>query len=303
MHLHSIYPQLQIGEYKVTILPVGNLALDGGAMFGVVPKVLWEKLLPADGVNRIPLALNCLLIEYRDQKCLLDTGVGTKFSPKHLDMYGIQNVSPIQRFLSPLGIEPEAITTLFLTHLHFDHAGGATTCNQCGETIPTFTNADVYVHQGEWEDATHPNPKSRASYLSENFMPLYDAGKMRFLEGSQTELFPGLFLRMTGGHTRCHQTLILDTPDGGLIYWGDLIPTHHHLKIPYVMAYDLYPVESMKQKELLLKEAFEKQWWNIFEHDVDIAACQLDYNETKGYYYPKADRLITAPRLSPVSAS
>lgn len=281
------YPQFQIGEYKITVIPVGELALDGGAMFGVVPKVLWNKLLPADEANRIPLALNCLLIEYRDEICLLDTGVGTKFSPKHREMYGIQKECAMEILLEPLGITPDDITKLMFTHLHFDHAGGATRFDESGQVIPTFKNAQCLVHKGEWCDACNPSPKSKASYLQENFMPLLDTGKLAYLEGPQNEILPGLSLRVTGGHTESHQALVLDTPSGGFIYWGDLIPTSHHLKIPYVMAYDLYPVETMRVKTELLKEAHEKEWLNFFEHDLAMPACRLDYNEEKHIYVPQ----------------
>lgn len=289
-----IYPRFTIGDYTITVLPVGELALDGGAMFGVVPKVLWEKLIAPDERNRIPLALNCLLVERGDDKCLLDTGVGTKFSTKHRDMYGIQQAPPIETFLQPLGLCTGDITKLLLTHLHFDHAGGATRYNEAGEAVSTFKNAEVIVHRGEWYDATHPTPKSKASYLPENFQPLADSGKLTLIDGPTNEILPGLSLRVTGGHTEFHQALVLDTSGGGFIYWGDLIPTHHHLKVPYVMAYDLYPVDSMAMKEALLREAFEKQWLNVFEHDRDVAACRLDYNESKHHYAVGEDSPVTA---------
>ncbi len=290
----SPYPSFILGDYKITILNVGQLALDGGAMFGVVPKVLWEKLLPVDEKNRIPLGLNCLLIEYQDQKCLLDTGVGTKFSSKHQEMYGIQQSAPIEAYLEPLGLKPKDMTHLMLTHLHFDHAGGTTTFNEDGEVIPTFESAQTFIHTGEWHDAHHPSPKSKASYLKENFQPLKDTGKLTLLEGPSNEIFPGLTLRVTGGHTESHQILTLETTQGGLIYWGDIIPTHHHLKIPYVMGYDLYPVETMQIKEALLKEAFEKGWLNVFEHDIEVPACQLAYHEEKQYYHVADPSHLTA---------
>lgn len=285
------YPRFVIGDYRVTVMPVGQLALDGGAMFGVVPKVLWEKLTPPDERNRIALSLNCLLVEYGDEKCLLDTGVGTKFSPKYQDMYGITEAPPIEAFLKPMGLATQDITKVMFTHLHFDHAGGATRFNDSGEAVPTFENAEFIVHQGEWQDANHPTPKSKASYLPENIIPLSDSGRLILTEGPETEILPGLFLKTTGGHTASHQILVLDRPEGGFVYWGDLIPTHHHLKIPYVMAYDLYPVDSMARKEALLEEAFEKGWLNVFEHDLDVLASRLDYNDLKHYYTVK-DKVV-----------
>lgn len=272
-------PQFTIGDYRLTLLPVGRFALDGGAMFGLIPKPLWEKQIPADSLNRIPLALTCLLIEHGEEKCILDTGAGNKFSPKYREIYDIRAGATIDALLhEALGIRPEAITKLLFTHLHFDHAGGATRYDESGRLVSTFPNAETIAHAGEWEEATHPTLRSRASYLEENLLPLRESGKLRLLEGSENEILPGLFLRVTGGHTKYHQVLLLDTPEGGFIYWGDLIPTRHHLKIPYVMAYDLYPVETMAMKEALLHEAVEKNWISVFEHDPDLAACRLAYN-------------------------
>lgn len=287
------YQNFQIGDYKITIVPVGKFALDGGAMFGVVPKALWNKLLPCDPQNRVPLALNCLLIEYQNEKCLLDTGVGNKFSPKHREMYGIEAEYTIEDALGTLGVKTAEITKLLFTHLHFDHAGGATKFDATGKLVSTFENAEFIVHQGEWEDAIHPGPKSKASYLPENLQPLESSGRLKLLEGSKNEVLPGLSLQITGGHTRYHQVLILDSPEGGFIYWGDLIPTSHHLKIPYVMAYDLYPVETMQMKETLLQEAYTQNWINFFEHDLEVPACQLAFDSEKAFYYAKSDSVAT----------
>jgi glyoxylase-like metal-dependent hydrolase (beta-lactamase superfamily II) len=306
----GLYASWQLGPYTVMLINLGNFALDGGAMFGVVPKVLWEKLIPADERNRILMATNCLLIEGPDaqghpQVCFLDAGMGTKWSEKHRDMYGLQfepdchRVHDIETSLAAIGLAVEDVTQHWLTHLHFDHAGGATrrsqkpgaTCyNSVGDVVPTLPNATYWVHEGDWADAHNPNPKVRASYLPENFDPLEASGRLKLMTGGVTELLPGVSLRVTGGHIDYHQILVIEFSDpaqGGLIYWGDLIPTHHHLRLPYVPAYDLYPVDVMAAKERLLKEAYEKQWLNVFEHDTQRPYGVLGFDEGKRVFYIK----------------
>jgi len=285
--------RFQCGEYAITILDLGMLQLDGGAMFGVVPKALWSRMVEPDAANRIPLGLNCLLIEYRDEKMILDTGVGAKFPEKYLAMYGINAEAAagheghgartaLDIALSSLGLTTGDITKLLLTHLHFDHAGGATKRLESGELVPVFENARSYVHEGEWERAMAPHPRSKASYLQENFLPL--AQNIAFLKGVENEITPGLSFRVTGGHTVYHQVLILDIPEGGFIYWADLIPTRHHLRIPYVMGYDEYPLETMDAKKALLDEAFRKNWLHLFEHDPDYPICRLEAADKPGEY-------------------
>lgn len=289
------YTQLTLGAYRITVLPVGEFALDGGAMYGVVPKVLWEKIHPPDDQNRVPLALNCLLIETGDEKILLDTGCGTKFSPKHVAMYGIVGDCNIVHNLKALGLKPEDITQVWFTHLHFDHSGGATCYNDHGELAPTFPNATYKIHQGEWADAHAPSPKSKASYLMENFDPLREAGQLDLFDGPETELLPGLWLKTSGGHTAHHQLLVLDLPEGGLIYWGDICPTHHYIKIPYVMAYDLYPLDTMTVKQRWLMTAHDRGWYNVFEHDLNVPCCQVTLDTEKGVFTPIIPNLSKQP--------
>lgn len=284
------YLSCEIGPYRITLMNLGNFALDGGAMFGVVPKVIWNKLLPADELNRIPLATNCLLLEYEDELCFVDAGMGNKWSEKHRDMYGMvfdaAHAHDILHSLAAIGIEGRHITKHLLTHLHFDHAGGATRINASGELVPTFENAEYVVHRGDWVDAHDPTPKSKASYLKENFDPLEASGRLKLLDGDVNEILPGLSFRVTGGHIAHHQILVLDLPEleQGFVFWGDLVPMHHHLRIPYVPAYDLYPIEVMAVKERLLKEAYDKHWLNIFEHDTQYPWGELTWNAEKSIY-------------------
>lgn len=288
------YTQFKVGAYTITVVPLGQMSLDGGAMFGVVPKVLWNKLIEADDLNRIPLALNTLLIEYQPDEatepiyCFVDAGMGTKWSDKHKQMYAIQGNQCIAKALEPLGVKTSQIHKHLLTHLHFDHAGGATRFDENGVTVPTFENAHYYVHQGDWQDAHDPTPKSKASYLKENFDPLEATGRLVLLDGDENEILPGLSFRVTGGHIDYHQVLVLDVPEGGFIFWGDLVPTHHHLRIPYVAAYDLYPVDLMKIKKTLIEESYQKQWVNVFEHDLERPVGLLEYVAEKDTYLLKA---------------
>lgn len=275
--------QFSIGSYRITAFNMGYLALDGGAMFGVVPRTLWSKLTEPDAQNRINLATNCLLIETGDEKIMLDSGCGTKFSEKFKDIYGIQDTAgadpfdtPVDQALASVGLKSGDITKIIFTHLHFDHAGGATRPMPDGSVTPTFENAQYVIHQGEWEYGICPHERCKASYLKENLEPVLHSGKLQLLTGERNEIAPGLWQEVTGGHTPNHQALILDLPEGGFIFWGDLIPTRHHLKIPYVMGYDEYPVQTMAAKRALLKRAYEKNWISLFEHDPEMPACLLE---------------------------
>jgi glyoxylase-like metal-dependent hydrolase (beta-lactamase superfamily II) len=282
MPMKSPLLQLEIGPYRITVFNMGYLALDGGAMFGVVPRTLWSRLTEPDAQNRINLATNCLLIETGAEKIMLDAGCGTKFSEKYREIYGIRQEegedpydTPVDRALASVGLKSGDITQIIFTHLHFDHAGGATRPLADGTVAPTFENAQYVIHQGEWEYGICPHERCKASYLKENLEPVLQSGQLKLLTGERNEIAPGLWQEITGGHTPNHQALILDLPEGGFIFWGDLIPTRHHLKIPYVMGYDEYPLQTMEAKRRLLKRAYEKNWISLFEHDPDMPACRL----------------------------
>lgn len=281
-----------VGAYRLTVLPVGQFALDGGAMFGVVPKTLWARLTPADEKNRIRLAQNCLLIEYEGQRLLLDSGIGNKFNPKFTEIYGIEPGGGIVPALAQVGLTPQDIDTVMLTHLHFDHAGGLTYLDTDNQLCPTFERATHLIAKGEWAHAHHPNLRDKASYLPENLDPLRDLGGLTLFEDSEIEILPGLKLVLTGGHTDYHHLLMLDRPEGGMIYWGDIIPTQHHLGLPFVMGYDLYPLETMAVKAQYLKQAFDRGWTSVFEHDPDCMAASLTYDASKDRFIIKPDEGI-----------
>jgi glyoxylase-like metal-dependent hydrolase (beta-lactamase superfamily II) len=273
---------MKLGSYTVRLLDVGRFGLDGGAMFGVVPKPLWSKAYhPGDAVNRIPMATRLLLIEWENRRALVDTGNGSKLSPKLRDIYAIDTTFPsLEHALERAGIAPASITDVILTHLHFDHAGGATRL-EGSAAVPTFPNARYYVQADQLAWARNPTEKDRASFMPENYEPLVDAGLLDTLEGS-VHLTPELSLHPVFGHTQAMQMLLLQTEDGTLFYPADLLPTHAHIPVPYVMGYDNYPLTTIREKKHWLERAASENWIVVFEHDAFIAAGTVTKTE-KGY--------------------
>lgn len=243
----------------------GRILLDGGAMFGVVPKVLWEKSNPADERNRIRLGLHCLLIRGKDFLALVDTGVGDKGDESFADVYGLEESGVLRRALAAKGVAPEDVSHVINTHLHFDHCGGNTRL-EGGEAVPAFPKARYVVQRGEWEEACDPGARSRASYLKPDFLPLEAAGRLDLVEG-EVEILPGVRLIPTPGHTRHHQSLLIDSDRGPVFHSGDLIPTSSHIRLPWIMSYDLYPVETLETKRRLLCRAREEGWKLYLQHE------------------------------------
>ncbi len=273
---------MKLGKYTVRLLDVGRFGLDGGAMFGVVPKPLWSKAYhPGDTVNRIPMATRLLLIEWEDRRMLVDTGNGTKLSSKLRDIYAIDDTyPPIELALAQAGVAPETITEVILTHLHFDHCGGATRLD--GQTVvPTFPNARYYVQADQLAWARNPTEKDRASFMPENYEPLAQMGLLDTLDGS-VHLTPELSLHPVFGHTQAMQMLLLQTDDGTIFYPADLLPTHAHIPIPYVMGYDNYPLTTIREKKQWLQRAVAENWIVVFEHDAFVAAGTITQTD-KGY--------------------
>lgn len=258
---------MNLGKFKITPIVEGMFKLDGGAMFGVVPKPLWNKVNPGDERNRINLSLTSTLIQTENHNILIDTGIGDKWDAKNTDIYAIYHGKGLVGELKTVGIKAEDIDSVILTHLHFDHTGGSTIINQAGEVVPTFPNAKYYVQKGEFEIGRSPNVRIRASYLPDNFMPLYEQGVLELLDGDVTNLLPGISVHISGGHTQYHQIVYFESEGQKGVYWGDLIPTTGHLRYPFIMGYDLYPLETLAQKEILLPKSVEEHWLNCFEHD------------------------------------
>jgi glyoxylase-like metal-dependent hydrolase (beta-lactamase superfamily II) len=266
-------PTLTLGGWTVHTLETGFLRLDGGSMFGSVPKPIWNKLHPADDRNRITLAMRCLLLEGEGRRILVDVGIGGKLPPKLVDIYGVdQTEHTLERSLGAIGLGVEDVTDVVLTHLHFDHAGGATAL-QGGVLVPRLPRAHYHVQRRNWENASQPNPRERASYLPENFMPLMEAGVVRLWDGPQSP-WPGFELFTADGHTRGQQLVRVSGREGALYFVADLIPTGAHVRIPFVMGYDIAAGETMVEKRSLLTRASAEGAWICLEHDPAIALAK-----------------------------
>jgi glyoxylase-like metal-dependent hydrolase (beta-lactamase superfamily II) len=265
---------LTLGRFQLHEVRDGTFALDGGAIFGVVPKPLWSRQLPADDRNRVPLALRCLLVVDGSRRILIDDGIGSKWDAKHRDMYVIdQSAYDLDRELARAGTSRDAITDVVLTHLHFDHAGG-TTRLESGERVLSFPQATYHLQRRNWKWAHQPSDKDRGSFRDENFDVLEKSGRLHLLEG-QTELYPGIELLISEGHTVGLQLPQITDDDRSVFYCGDIIPTTAHLRSSWGMAYDLYPLTVIEEKKMILAQAAEERWTLFFEHDPRIAACTV----------------------------
>lgn len=261
----------KIGSYEIHALETGTFALDGGAMFGIVPKTIWEKTNPSDELNRIEMRARCLLLvdQAAGRLVLVDNGMGAKWADKFAQMYKVDSsVWSLEQSLAKLGYKPDDVTDLIATHLHFDHMGG-TTRRLNGELVPVFEKARVWVQERNWKHASAPNEKDRASYLTENFELLRGDSKLRLLQtgdGAREEILPGVFVRVTNGHTLGMQMVEVADESTALIYCADTVPTASHVKVPFVMGYDCFPLTTMAEKKALLSEAADRGMILFFEH-------------------------------------
>ena len=281
---------LQIAGYQVISLPTGLFGLDGGAMFGTVPKVLWEKSHPTDKFNRIQLEARALLLLSNEKKIIIDTGngadfvvkYGTRLGQKFAEMYNISATGKpaILDALDQHGLKPEDITDVILTHFHFDHAGGGTT-TQGENLVPSFPKATYYVQKDNLETAKEPNLREKASYFPANFEPLLAAGVLEILDGPLDNLLPGISLRLSYGHTKGQQNVFISDNNNTLVYCADVIPTASHVKLAWVMGYDLNPVLLIEEKRKILKEAGENNWLLFFEHDPYIDCAKVQYDSQR----------------------
>lgn len=265
------------GDFTLHKIETGRFRLDGGAMFGVVPKPLWERHIPADDQNRIPLAMRCLLVETGDRLVLIDNGLGDKYDAKFADHFAVDySDSELHASLRAAGFDASDVTDVVLTHLHFDHCGGTTTRDGDGFRL-VFPNATHHVQRDHWDWANNPNARERASFLRENLAPLGNSGKLNLLDGEQT-LLPGLDLIVVNGHTRGQQLVRLTGDDRTMVFCADLLPTATHLPLPWVMAYDVAPLDTLAEKEPFLKEAAERGWTLFFEHDAETEIAEVAYD-------------------------
>ncbi len=298
----TLIHRFTVGGLRCTALEAGIQRLDGGAMFGVVPKPLWARRAPPDDRNRITLAMRCLLIEHGDGLVLIDAGLGNKEDARFRDIYGVENEGQgggtlLEDAIREAGHAPEDVRWVITTHLHFEHAGGNTTAGRPdGQTALSFPRATYIVQKGELEFARHANERTRASYLPHNFEPVAAAGRWRLLEG-ETEVLPGIGVRMTPGHVPFHQSVMLRDRGETLCYLADVMPTRHHLPLVWIMGYDLEPLRTLESKRALVRAAADGGWWLFFEHDPDVIMGRLRDA-------PKAmelDATVPSPRAVPVS--
>lgn len=272
-----------IGGMRVHAIMAGLQRLDGGAMFGVVPKPLWERRIAPDARNRIPLGMRCLLLEHESGLVLVDTGAGSKENEKFHDIYGVENRGAaegdtwLEDGLRSLGVSPADIGLVVNTHLHFDHAGGNTRKDADGTVRASFPNARYVVQAGEYHYATHTNERTAASYFPHNFVPLHEAGQLTLLDG-ETEVVRGIRHVPAPGHTPHHAGVLI--ADGGetAFYPADLVPTAAHLPLPYIMGYDVEPLVTLESKRALLGRAAAEDWLLVFEHDATTAWGRIEHD-------------------------
>jgi glyoxylase-like metal-dependent hydrolase (beta-lactamase superfamily II) len=272
---------LSLGRLTLHEVRDGSFSLDGGAMFGIVPRPIWEKSFSPDAQNRIALSVRCLLIDDGNRKILVDDGLGSKWSERHREMYAIdQRHFNMDSELARAGTNREAITDVILTHLHFDHAGGTTVRRPDGALALGFPNATFHLQRRNWKWAHQPSEKDSGSYLRENFDLLEESGALHLIEG-ETELYEGVHLFLSEGHTVGLQLVRVESQDQSVVTCGDLVPTRAHLKPHYAMSYDLYPLTVIEEKKMLLAQAHEEGWILFFEHDPRVAACRLQEQDGK----------------------
>jgi methylmalonyl-CoA epimerase len=273
--------QMPFGDCQLTTVHDGPFKLDGGAMFGVVPKMLWERKTQPDDRNRIQMAMRPLLVEADWGRMIIDCGAGDKMDAKSRDIYGLDPERGLDLALSDAGLSRESIDVALATHLHFDHFGAATV-RQGGELVPRFPKARYVIRDTEWEDATHPNERNRASYLQDDFVPLKAAGVIDFFTGDIT-IKPGVRVERSGGHSAQHQIVYVESGGRTAVFPSDIIPTSAHLQDPWVTGYDLFPLDSLAFKKRLIREAIDREYLIFFEHDPHIAAGYIREREGKRF--------------------
>ncbi len=286
MTIAPVVDTRKVGSLTVHAIQSGGQRLDGGAMFGVVPKPLWERQIPADERNRIQLGMRCLLVEHSAGLLLIDTGAGNKEEKKFLDIYGIENEGTngrtwLEDGLAEVGVGPEDISIVINTHLHFDHAGGNTYRDERGEIKLSFPKARYIVKRGEYDYATHPNERTAASYFERNFAPVVKAHKFEFVI-REKEIVKGIRVVPTPGHTPFHQSVLIESGGERAFFLADMLPTHAHLPLAWIMGYDVEPLVTLETKRRILRQAEDENWLLIFEHDATVPWGHVEH-DGKGY--------------------
>lgn len=274
---------------KLYTIDTGYFKLDGGAMFGVVPKSMWQKLNPADEYNMCTWALRCLLIEENNRLILIDAGIGDFFNETYTKRFQPHGTDTLEKSLANHGFKVEDITDILLTHLHFDHCCGVLTKDENGQAKLRFPNATIWTSFSQWQWANNANPREKASFLPEILLPIQASGKLKFVENEELNL-ENIEIEHVFGHTEAMMIFHIYKKKKIITYCADLIPSHHHIKLPFVMAYDVRPLESMKEKNILLERAYENEHILFFEHDKDIEACTIKKTE-KGIEFDKSIKI------------
>lgn len=263
----------QVGQIQVAPVRDGLFKLDGGAMFGIVPKPVWEKVNKPDERNRIQLALNPLLIRTATKNILVDTGIGNKYDAKWNDLYAIDHRWSVPESLKRMGLSVNDIHYVIPTHLHFDHMGGATV-REGGRVVPTYPKASYIVQEKEWDASRLNNPRTRGSYLDDDFLPIEAAGRLKLIDGDE-EVTKGVWIRHTNAHTPGHQIVFIESDGHKAVYLGDVMPTSSHMKPGWCMGYDVFPMEVARIKTEILERACKENWTLIFDHDVTVAMARV----------------------------
>ncbi len=281
--------RIPFGDLQLTVLHDGLFRLDGGAMFGVVPRPLWEKKAPADDRGRIQLAMRPLLVEGGWGRMIVDCGAGDKWGAKERDIYAFDRARHLDHALADAGLTADDIDFALATHLHFDHFGGATR-RESTALVPRFGRARYLIRAAEWHDATHPHERNRASYLLDDFLPLEAAGRVDFYE-ADGEIQPGVRVVRTGGHTGQHQIVFIESQGRTAVFTADLIPTTAHIQDPWIMGYDLFPMETLAVKRRFIREAIDREYLIVFEHDPIVAAGYIREQDGRRFVEPVAGLL------------
>jgi glyoxylase-like metal-dependent hydrolase (beta-lactamase superfamily II) len=264
---------MRFGDWHVRTCIAGRFRLDGGAMFGVVPKTMWERLITPDEFNRVPMVMRILLVQGRGKTIVVDVGAGAGHSEKNRQMYAFEDTDHLAATIRAHGLDPNDVTDVLLTHLHFDHGAGIVDPDGDDWRL-VFPRAAHHVQQSQWKHAFAPTPRDKASYYEDRLRVMEREGVLRLHDGPWS-LAPGFDLLVFDGHTPGQQLPVIGGGAGSLFYCGDLLPTHHHIPTPYVMSYDLYPVTVMEEKAALLERAEAGKWLLCFEHDAHLEACRI----------------------------
>lgn len=270
---------MKLGTFELHLLSDGTFRLDGGSMFGVVPKALWQKTNPSDDQNRILMGLNALFVRTDEKNILIETGIGNRLDQKSKGIFGVEQTKTLMDRLNALGVKPEDMDMVICSHLHFDHVGW-NTLEEGGTFIPTFPKATYVVQRSEWEAAVHPNIRTEMNYSVEHFQPLQEHGVLRLVEDGE-QVTDGVQVIHTGGHTDGHQVIKIESEGKTALFLADLVPLISHIRIPYVMSYDLYPMQTIQAKERILKQALEEEWLLIFVHSPTVGMGYLRDKEGK----------------------